>query len=60
MSEIEILVETAESFEDYEEAWLACMSHVHWIEDRGPFDYHSEEELEERYRKSSTNLRMPS
>jgi hypothetical protein len=40
MSEIEILVETAESFEDYEEAWLACMSHVHWIEDRGPFDYH--------------------
>ncbi len=47
MSEIEILVETAESFEDYEESWLACMSHVHWIEDRGPFDYHSEEELEE-------------
>ena len=47
MSEIEILVEASESFEDYEEAWLACMSHVHWIEDRGPFDYHSDEELEE-------------
>ena len=47
MREIEILVEPAESFEDYEEAWLACMSHVHWIEDRGSFDYHSDEELEE-------------
>jgi len=47
MREIEILVEPAESFEDYEESWLACMSHVHWIEDRGSFDYHSDEELEE-------------
>jgi len=47
MSEMEIIVEPAESFEDYEEAWLACMNHVHWIEDRGPFDYHSDEELEE-------------
>ncbi|UCH56582.1 MAG: GNAT family N-acetyltransferase [Candidatus Bathyarchaeota archaeon] len=44
---MDITVEQAQSWGDYEKDWIKGMEHLHWFKEHRPFDYNREEEIEE-------------